>query len=64
LGVAVPKTNDEFRTLIENFDTSTVEGANLYGQLLTLSGAFADATQAGQSLADEAKKIADEQADE
>lgn len=52
LGIAMPKTNDEFRTLLETMDTSTEEGAYLYGQVLLLAEGFNQMSQASDSLAD------------
>jgi len=50
LGVEMPKTNDEFRKMLETMDTSTEEGAYLYGQLLLLADGFATMTKASDEL--------------
>lgn len=50
LGVEMPKTNAEFRKLMETMDTSTEEGAYLYGQILLLADSFNNMTEASKSL--------------
>lgn len=50
LGIEAPKTNEEFRNLLETMDTSTEEGAYLYGQVLLLSESFAAMTNAAENL--------------
>lgn len=50
LGLSMPKTNDEFRNLLETMNTSTEEGAYLYGQVLLLAQGFADMTKAADDL--------------
>lgn len=52
LGSSIPETNDEFRTLLETMDTTTEEGAYLYGQVLLLAEGFAEMTDAADSLED------------
>jgi len=42
LNVQMPRSNDEFRSLMEGIDITTDAGARLYGQLLPLAGAFDD----------------------
>jgi hypothetical protein len=46
LGVAMPQTNAQFRALVQGTDTSTEAGQQLLGGLLTLSGGFAELTEA------------------
>ncbi|TFL16441.1 hypothetical protein [Jannaschia formosa] len=46
IGVAMPKTRDQFRAIIESLDTTTDHGAKTYGQLIALAGAFAEVTPA------------------
>lgn len=46
LGVSTPNTKDQFRALLESIDLTTEEGQELYGGLITLSGAYAEATEA------------------
>lgn len=41
LGMQLPKSKDEFRTLLTGIDLTTDSGQKLYGQLITLSGGFA-----------------------
>ena len=50
LGIALPNSKDDFKALINSLDLTTEEGQKLYGQLITLSGAFAD-------VSDEAEKL-------
>ncbi len=50
LGIQMPKTNAEFRTLLETMDTSSEESAYLYGQVLLLSEGFAEMTAASDEL--------------
>jgi len=50
LGITMPKTRDEFRSLLETMDTSTEESAYLYGQILLLSDGFAQMSNAAESL--------------
>ncbi|MDM5272077.1 hypothetical protein PGH07_07785 [Sulfurovum sp. zt1-1] len=63
LGISMPKTNAEFRTLLETMDTSTEEGAYLYGQVLLLSESFAQMSHATEQLSSSVsasiKEIAD-----
>lgn len=46
LNVQMPTTNDEFRALVEGIDTSTEAGQKLFGRVISLSGAFAQLTEA------------------
>jgi len=50
LNIAMPKTNDEFRSLLENMDTTTEEGSYLYGQVLLLAESFNAMTTASENL--------------
>ncbi|WP_225783329.1 tape measure protein [Xenophilus sp. Marseille-Q4582] len=56
LGVAMPKTNEQFRALVEGLDTSTAAGANLFGGLMSLADAFADVTGRTDDLAEAARQ--------
>ncbi len=42
----LPTTNAEFRELLESFDVTTIAGADLYGQVISLSKSFLDLTKA------------------
>lgn len=59
LGLTAPKTNAEFRRLLETMDTSTQEGAYLYGQVLLLAEGFSQMTNAADSLRDSVTSIQD-----
>lgn len=50
LGIALPNSKDDFKALIQSLDLTSEEGQKLYGQLITLSGAFSD-------VSDEAEKL-------
>lgn len=50
LGIALPTSKDDFKALIQSLDLTSEEGQKLYGQLITLSGAFSD-------VSDEAEKL-------
>lgn len=63
LGLSVPKTKDDFRKLVESLDTSTTQGKHLYDVIIGLAPAFSDAANQATSLADAARKAAEEQAD-
>ncbi len=71
LGIAMPRTNDDFKKLLNSFDLSTESGKKLFAQVIGLSGAFADLTEsldsqrqaeidAAKAAADAAQKIQDE----
>lgn len=51
IGFTLPKTNEEFRNFAELIDINTIEGASLYGELMTLSGGFAELTASADDLA-------------
>jgi hypothetical protein len=68
LGMTTPATREAFKALVQGVDVSTEAGQKLLGQLLPLSGAFAEAMdgaggltgalgQLGAGLADEIKRI-------
>lgn len=44
LGLEFPETNEAFKTLVQRFDDGTEAGNRMVGQLLALSGAYAEAT--------------------
>ena len=50
LGYSLPKTNKDFRTLIEGLDTTTDEGAALFAEIITLSDGFAQMTASAEDL--------------
>ncbi len=53
LGVTMPKTNEQFRQLIESSSTfSTEAGAKTYAELLSLSDGFANMTKSAIELKD------------
>jgi len=51
LGVTMPKTNAEFRKLVDSIDTTTEAGATMYGELTKLAPQFSDMTQTQKDLA-------------
>lgn len=51
IGVAVPAGKDAFRALVESLDTSTDAGAQLFGQLMSLAGQFAEVADAAEASA-------------
>lgn len=55
LGLRMPKTNEEFRTLLETMDTSTEAGAYLYGQVLLLAEGFNQMTDASDNLLEQTR---------
>jgi len=59
LNLAMPQTNSEFRTLLETMDTSTEEGAYLYGQVLLLAEGFAEMSSAAENLSSSVSEIVD-----
>lgn len=42
LGLDLPSSNEEFRSLVEGIDTSTKAGAELYGRVIILSKSFSE----------------------
>lgn len=64
LGVAMPRTRDEFKKLINSLDLTTPAGSKLFGSLMLLAGGFDTVTSASeaaaQKLLDDAKKLADQ----
>ena len=50
LGITLPTSKDDFKALVQSLDLTSEEGQKLYGQLITLSGAFSD-------VSDEAEKL-------
>jgi tape measure domain-containing protein len=61
LGVTIPKTTDEFRSLVEAQNLSTAEGQVAYIGLLQLAGAFREITEAEKDLIAEQEKAVLEQ---
>lgn len=61
IGVAMPKTNDEFKALILGIDSSSEAGKNLLNQLLPLADDFGSLTDSikavGQAITDEITRI-------
>lgn len=50
LGLVAPKSNIEFKKLLQGINTTTEEGAYLYGQVLLLADGFNQMTKAGENL--------------
>jgi methyl-accepting chemotaxis protein len=70
LGVTMPTTNEQFRTLIEGLDTNSDAGAKLFAEIISLADGFNemtsasdDLTKAAQDASDEAAKAAQEAID-
>lgn len=64
LGIAMPKTNEDFRKLLGSLDLNSEAGKKLFGRLIGLSGAFADLTDAmaeQQTVAQEAADQAEQE---
>ena len=57
LGISMPKTNKEFRQLVESLNLSTIEGATAYGELMNIAGAFNELTSAGEELANSVETV-------
>jgi hypothetical protein len=61
LGLALPKSGAEFRSLVQGIDTSTSAGQELLGGVLNLSSGFADLLDSvqntGSGIADEIKRL-------
>jgi hypothetical protein len=57
LNWAIPKTNEQFRKLVDGLDLNTDKGAALYLSLMKLAPAMSDATTAATDLADSVKKF-------
>lgn len=60
IGVAMPKTREEFVKLVKGIDTSTEAGQKLFGAVIALSPAFAELQSSMDDLAEEASKVNDE----
>ncbi|MFN3359133.1 MAG: hypothetical protein ACK418_24455, partial [Pseudomonas sp.] len=58
LGLALPATKDAYRQLVDAQDLTTESGRKTYAALLTLSGAFADVTDAATNAAKQARATA------
>ncbi len=50
IGSAMPNTIEGFKSLVNGIDLSTASGQELYGQVLSLSGAFKDTADQAESL--------------
>jgi len=59
LGYSLPKTNADFRNLIEGIDTTTDEGAVLFAELISLADGFAAMTSAAEDLGDAQRDYSD-----
>lgn len=61
LGIAMPRSKDQFVALVNGIDTSTAAGQALLGNVITLSGSFASLTDSiasvGSSIESEIKRI-------
>lgn len=64
LGVAMPATRDELRTLIDAYDNNTEAGAKLRAQLLGLVPAFVSVSDAAEAAAQEMARAAQRAAEE
>ena len=62
LGVAMPKTREEFKNLIDAQDATTVEGAKLRAHLLALVPAFLEIGAAAVQAEEQARSAAEESA--
>ena len=63
LGVEMPRTNEEFKRLIESFDWTQDGAAETYAELLKLSDAFAEFTKSQKDLWDEITELNQEKDD-
>lgn len=61
LGLELPSTNAEFRTLVEGFDTTTDAGATLFAEVISLADGFNDMTSAADELAEAAQDAIDKE---
>ena|GEM_PF-5679708 len=52
IGLALPKTNEEYRKKLESIDTSTQAGSIQYGEMLSLANGFADMSKALEQAGD------------
>lgn len=52
MGISIPQTNAEFRSLIDGLDVTTERGASLYVSLMNIVPAFATITEAATEAAD------------
>ncbi|MFM9926895.1 phage tail length tape measure family protein [Variovorax sp. H27-G14] len=57
IGQVVPGSIQAFRDQVQAIDTSTDAGAKLFGQLMALSGAFADVQDSIKAVADKRNEI-------
>jgi hypothetical protein len=58
LGLAMPKTMEEFTRVLLSFDDTTEAGKKLFGQMIGLSGSFADLTDKIKDQKDAAEEAA------
>ncbi len=64
LGITnMPETNAEYRRMLENLDVTTEAGSELFGEILSLAGAFNTLTKAMEKQEEEAKKSIENIAD-
>jgi TP901 family phage tail tape measure protein len=63
LGVAVPKTEAEFRALVESQDLTTESGRKMYASLLGIAPLFHEVANAGKDAGRSLEEIAKEQLD-
>ena len=52
IGLALPKTSEEYRKKLESIDTSTQAGSIQYGEMLSLANGFADMSKALEQAGD------------
>jgi hypothetical protein len=62
LGLEMPATRDEFRSLVESLDLTSASGQAAYGALLPLSDAFGAVADFSARAAEEAARAAEEMA--
>lgn len=59
LGLEVPKSNAEFRKLVDGIDTTTDAGATLFAEVISLADGFAEMTDGAMKLNEAVSQIAD-----
>lgn len=59
LGLTVPKSNAEFRNLIDGIDTTTDAGATLFAEVISLADGFAEMTSSASTLGEAVSQITD-----
>lgn len=59
LGLTVPKSNAEFRNLVDGIDTTTDAGATLFAEVISLADGFAEMTDSASTLGEAVSQITD-----